>query len=600
MLSSMWNTLKYWYCIFIITFLSCVGNSALAVPTISVSEIKPGMKGYGLTVFRGTKPERFDVEVISIVPNFLLKQDIILIRCNHPVTDDAGVIGGMSGSPIYFDNRLAGALAYGWQFSKEPIAGVTPIANMLDVLKRKPRMASVFFHRKGTILKLAEHAGASFMEAAKDSFFNLFSKSGNETMLPSRTPLSLGGFSASAQKLLGDALSNFGIEAMMGGGSSKGVDGPTSFEPGSSIGVQLIRGDMSAVGIGTVTYVEGHDVLAFGHPMFNLGEGYFPVTTATIHAVISSIARSNKLGSPLNEAGSLTQDRTACIAARTDKSAAMIPVIVTVNDPENRRKATYNTEIISHRILTPQLMQAALDSIVEDAASDAEDVTVQMKGVLKIKGRPPVTLSDSGASRRGLGAVTPYFLPTAVVGAVLDNPFESVSIESVNLDISLLYRLEDAVVIAAYVTASNPDPGDTVNVYVRLMKYDDKEQVITVPVTIPMSAAGKSVEIEVSGGGYTQPVTAEPRNLDEAMKNVEKMYPPKSLVIQMDVEKEGVAVQGLVLDQLPLSAINTMKPQTGFDRFDQFDSKLIQVVGTPYLIEGKQSFKLNVANRRPK
>ncbi len=597
---SMWNPLKYGHVITVVAFVLCVSASAHAVSTISVSEIKSGMKGYGLTVFQGTRPERFEVEVISIVPNFLLKQDIILIRCKHPIIDQAGVIGGMSGSPIYFNDRLAGALAYGWQFSKEPIAGVTPISNMLEVLKRKPRMSSGFFKSKKTILNMLERGGEAFASAADKSFFNSFQKGANESLLPTRTPLMLGGFAASAKRLLGEALENFGIEPMAGGSASSGVDGPTTFEPGGSIGVQLIRGDMSAVGIGTVTYVDGNDVLGFGHPMFNLGEGIFPVTTATIHTVLSSIARSNKLGSPLREAGSLIQDRTACIAARTDQSAPMIPLTTTVNEPLSNRKSTYRTEIISHRILTPQLMQAALDNIIEDAASDVEDVTIEMKGSLKLKGRSPIVLSDSGASRRGLRAAASYFRPTAIVGAVLDNPFEVVTVESIDLDITLNYGLEDAVVTAAYVTESNPEPGDTVNVYVRLMKYNDKEQVMTIPVAVPLSAAGKSVEIEVSGGDYSQPMTAEPRNLDEALKNIEELYPPKSLVVKMDVEKEGVALRGLVLDQLPLSVVNAMKPQAGFERFEQYDSKSVQIIRTPYLIEGKRSFKINVANRRPK
>ncbi len=581
-----------------ISFFFAMGAHA-AVSTISVDELHPGMKGYGLTVFQGTKPERFDVEVISIVPNFLLRQDIILIRCNHPVTDNAGVIGGMSGSPIYFDGRLAGALAYGWQFSKEPIAGVTPIANMLEVLKRKPRGQSSFLGKRGTLIDLSRQARTE-KRGASAGYFNLFTKNPGQTLLPARTPLTLGGFSSAAQKLLVDSLRPFGMDPVMGGGTSSAkTDGPKSFENGGAIGVQLIRGDMSAVGIGTVTLVDDKNILAFGHPMFNLGEGYFPVTTAQIHTVIASLARSNKLGSPLYVAGSLVEDRQACIAARTDKTAAMVPVHITVNDPRSKRKDTYYVEVASHRVLTPRFVQAALANVIDDAASDVADVMAEIKGVLKITGRPPITLYDAGASRDGVAAVAPLFRPVALVGAVLDNPFEEVAIESLEFDITLHYGLDAALIVGAYVTAENPEPGETINVYVRLMKFNDKEQTLTVPLTIPKTAGGKTVDIEVAGGDFVQPNLAEPTNLDDALNNLQKLYPSKSLVVTLNAADEGVSMHGRVMEQLPPSAVNTLKPTSGFDQFDQHKTDLAHITKTPYLIEGRQSFKLTVADRRP-
>ena len=564
--------------------------------TISVSEIKPGMKGYGLTVFQGTEPERFEVEVISIVPNFLLKQDVILIRCKHPVTDNAGVIGGMSGSPIFIEGRLAGALAYGWQFNKEPMAGVTPIANMLAVLKRKPRSDTNFLRRRPMLL--GNTAQAKTPAPPKDSFFSRFSTN-TEGIVPARTPLSLGGFSQSAQKLLGGVLETFGFEPMMGGGTASEPHGPSTFQNGSAIGVQLIRGDMSATAIGTVTLVDGKNVLAFGHPMFNLGEGYFPVTTAEIHTVIASLARSNKLGSPLRTVGSLVQDRTACIAARTDKTAETVPVNIVVSDPRAGRTDRYRAEVISHRLLTPRFMQTVLANVIDDAASDVADVTAEMSGTVKLSGRPPITVQDSGASRLGAAGIAPYFRPVVLVGAVMDNPFEEIAVESVDLKINLRYGLEAALVTGAYITAENPHPGDTVNVYVRLMKYGDKEQLITVPVTVPLHAAGKTLDVEVGGGEFIQPVMPEPRNLDDALANVKRLYPPKSLVVKLDTEDPGVTMEGRVLDRLPPSVVNTLRPSTGFDRFNQYKTELVRVTETPYLIEGRQSFKFTVADRRP-
>lgn len=590
-------------CNFIIALiLMTTGFLAQAVPIIQVSEIKPGMKGYGLTVFQGTKPERFDVEVISVIPNFFVKKDIILIRCNHPVTDQSGVIGGMSGSPIFLDGRLAGALAYGWSFSKEPIAGVTPISAMMDVLKRKPKMKTNFFKRKGTVIALGEKfENEAGLPKIKDEsgYFEAFAKNAGTSIIPARTPLTLAGFSSSVQKMLSEALEIFEIEPMMGGGASSSKEDPITFENGSAIGVQLIRGDMAATGIGTVTLVDGKNVLAFGHPMFNLGEGYFPVTTARIHTVISSLARSNKLGSPISPAGSLVQDRTSCIAARTDKKADMVPVSIVVSDPQNKQTDSYKVEVISHRLLTPRFVKAVIANVINDAASDVNDVTAEIKGAIKISGRPGISVFDAGVSRMGAGGVAFSSRPVSIIEGILGNPFEPVSIESMKFEITLRYGLEVALLSGAYITAENPKPGEKINVYVRLMKFDDEEQIITVPITIPVSAAGKTLDVEVSGGDFTRPIMAEPINLDEALDNVQRLYPSKSLVIKLNAAEEGVTMHGRILDQLPPSVVNTLRPTSGFDRFDQYKTESVRITETPYLIEGKQSFKITVANRRP-
>jgi hypothetical protein len=569
-----------------------------ALDTIATTDIKPGMKGFGFTVFRGTTPEKFNVEVVSVVPNFLLRQDIILVRVDHPVTDNAGIIGGMSGSPVYIDGKLAGALAYGWRFNKEPLAGVTPIDNMLDVLKRKPRRPPSLIRKNSTAMGL-NLAKLKRGPVSASAFFKFFENQKSGDIIPARTPLTLGGFSPAASRILDEALSPFGIDPMVGGGSSGKGHGPTHFENGGSIGIQLIRGDMSATGIGTVTLVKGKNILGFGHPMFNMGEGHFPVTTAHIHTVIASLARSNKLGSPLNVAGSLVQDRTACVAARTDRSAEMIPMTVDITDSRTKRKERYSVELVSHPLLTPRFVDAALSNIITHAASDAEDVTAEIKGALTISGRrESFTLYDSGASRSGLGSMTRYLRPVAVIAAVMDNPFETVNVEKIDFDITLNFGLEYATIIGAYVTSENPKPGETINVHVKLLKYDDREKILTIPIEIPLLAAEKTISIEVAGGDSVTPFMAVPRNLDDALENTTRFYPSKSLVVSVGVPGQGISMQGRILERLPASAVNTLKPSSGVDLSQTLKTELRKVTPTAYLVDGKESFKITVGPRR--
>lgn len=580
--------------------MSLAARPSGAVETIGTDEIKPGMKGYGLTVFQGTKPVKFGVEVVSVVPNFLLRQNIILIRCDHPVTDRAGIIGGMSGSPIFIEGRLAGALAYGWRFSTEPLAGVTPISNMIDVMKRKPRRSLNPTKRGGRTLAALPTRARPAVPRPVSTFFSRFEQDTSSDLLPARTPVTLGGFLPFARGLLEEALKGFGIEPMAGGGGSSDGKGPTRFENGGSIGVQLIRGDMSATGIGTVTLVDGKNVLAFGHPMFNIGESYFPVTTAEIHTVISSLSRSNKLGSPLNVAGSLVQDRDACIVARTDLSTRMIPVAVTVRDPRNQRRDRYSVEIASHQLLAPRFLQAALVNIITHAAADTEDVTAEITGELVLSKGRRVTLSDSGASRRGLSSLAGYFRPVALVNAVLDNGFEDVTIQSLKYDITLRYGLDYAVLQSAYVTAPHPKPGEIINVHLRMLKYNDEEQILSVPVQIPVTAAGKTIKVEVAGGESVSPVMAPPRNLDDALENLNRFYPAESVVVSLNIPGEGIAMHGRILEQLPPSAVSILDPVAGDDQIKRYKTALRKVTPTEYLVDGKVSFKLKVEERRIK
>jgi hypothetical protein len=571
----------------------------LGFDTISTDEIKPGMKGYGLTVFEGTEPERFEVEVISVVPNFLLRQDIILVRISHPITDKAGVIGGMSGSPVFIEGRLAGAVAYGWAFSKEPIAGVTSIIDMLKVLKRKERGSGFGARLQAAAPFPLAGDEKNRAKTEKDDYFGFFKNREAGEIVPVRTPLTLGGFAGSARRILEETLSKFGLDPVAGGGSGKG-DGPKQFVQGGALGVQLIRGDMSATAIGTVSAIKGKSVMAFGHPMFNMGEGYLPVTTARIHTVIASLMRSNKLGSPLNEAGSLVQDRNACIVARTDKRAAMIPVGIKLVDERTKRKESYNVEIALHRALTPRFVQAALVNVIIDAASDFADVTAEITGDMKVTGRPSIRLYDSGASRVGLARLAGYFRPVGVVDAVINNPFEEAAVESLDFEIRLRYGLELATITGAYLTSEQPEPGEVINVHVRLKKYDSPEQILTVPIRIPEAAAGKEIQLEVAGGDYITPVMPEPQNLNDLLTNVTRFYPPKSLVVGINIPGEGVSLRGRLIERLPESAVDALLPTVGYEQISRHRTALREVTTTPFLVEGKETIKVTVGGLKNK
>ncbi|HEX9103844.1 MAG TPA: SpoIVB peptidase S55 domain-containing protein, partial [Polyangia bacterium] len=388
------------------------------VSIMPISEIRAGMKGYGLTVFQGLKPERFDIRVISVLHNFLPKQDIILVQSDDPRLIHSGIVAGMSGSPIYIEGRLAGALSYGWHFAKDPIAGVTPIETMMAELKRPLRgrlatpVAEAANERRTDGRRGLDADGRRSLDdviaSRRETNDRLAARApllarlplpplpegGEPRLVRASVPLSLAGFGAAAFAELTHALEPFHVVPLQGGGGAgrPNAAGPTRFEDGGSIAVELIRGDVSAAGTGTVTRVEGDKVLAFGHPMFNVGEIYLPIASAEIHTFMSALSSSFKMASPLKEIGSLIQDRQSGIIGDTSQRADMIPVHVRVGGP-NRPVEDFHFEVVRHRFLTPMLASTVVANAAQNAASDVADATITVRSNLAVRGYKPLELT---------------------------------------------------------------------------------------------------------------------------------------------------------------------------------------------------------------
>jgi len=304
------------------------------------------------------------------------------------------------------------------------------------------------------------------------------------------------------------------------------------------------------------------------------------------------------MGSPLGEIGSLTQDRNACIAARTDLRAAMIPVQIRVDTGEPLVDDTYRVEIVSHRLLTGRLIHAALFNVLESAASDAEDITADVEGVLKIKGRAPLTISDAGVSRSGILPLSSYLRPAMIAGAVLSNPFENVEIESLELRLKVRYGLSYSNITSIYVTNQNPSPGDTVNLNIRLVSFGGKERIMTVPLVIPPDTENQKIQVTVGGGDYVPPTLSVPENLDDLLENVKRLYPSRSVVVQVGIASEGVSLRGALMEDLPGSAVFSLKPTSSYENLSTFKTSQTSLHPTDELIAGKETLVLSVGPRR--
>lgn len=581
--------------------LALGATSAAAAPaTLDVANIRPGQKGYGLTVFRGFKVERFQVEVIDVLRNFLPKQDIILMRGDHAVLRRAGVLGGMSGSPIYLDGKLVGALAYGWRFSKEPIFGVTPIANMLQILKRKargPAQAGALVADSAARSKARVRRLLARLADRTDPFVKLgwprprrrWPKS--SVLVPVSVPLSVAGLSPRALPNLKRAFAAYGFEPLQGGGTGK-VEGPKKFEVGGAIGVRLVSGDVAMTGTGTVTHMQGNKVLAFGHSMFNAGEIYLPVVSAKIIHPLASVSRSFKLSTPARQLGMLMQDRQAGIMADTTGRVAMIPM--TVNIKSAKASSTYKVQLAKHKFLTPSLVRNVLTAAVKEAMSDVAASTFSMTTRFSLKGLPSATIREDNFSSGGLRLGLYFSRGVRALQAVTNNAFAPAALERVDIDIDVTFGQRPQELIALSVGNSVAAPGSTVQLEARFRDFGGKESTRTFPVKIPRDMRGGIIVLELAGGRYTRPDTPTPKNLRQLLAYVQQGYSGKSLVLSIYLPTEGLTMDGRVLKDLPESVLDTLRSGTTTGDEQVLKTKVRRIFDAGRLISGRKQIRLRV------
>ena len=562
--------------------LASVGAIGQSTPGfIHVDEIRPGMKGYGLSVFRGTVPERFDVEVIDVLHNFRPNQDLILIRTPHPLLDRARGVAGMSGSPIYLEGRLAGAYAYGWSYGTDPVVGVTPIANMLAELERPVRLDMFPGARP---LRSGPSAESTGRPPSKERFAGLPPFRGDHevsalstiralqeqraaTQAPvglhrATTPIMLGGLHDSVAHMLAKELEPLGFVATQSsvGGSSKG--GPKRFEPGGAVAVELARGDISITGVGTVTYVDkGGRTLAFGHPMMEAGTSGLPTATARVLHVLVSESRSFKIAEAGQPLGALVQDRQPAIVIDPDIEPARIPIRVKVNGVEGAPKTEWRVEVASHRILTPSIVFGVILNAVKSTAGDVTDVIFRARSKVGIEGHGVVSLDEQGFSPMGAAspAVFSQLRMFGLMEAAFANAFESSRVTSIDLELDLERSREVFQVSDASVASDEVDPGEEVTIYVRLRRVDLPDTIRAVKVRIPKAAAGQTVRVRVAAGN--QIAIEQPRagSLGDLIERTHRRYPATSLVVALQMPTRGLSFEGHVVDSLPASALNSLQ-----------------------------------------
>src|SRR5713226_5604217 len=455
---------------------------------LPVDQVKPGMKGYAYTIFAGDQIEKFDLVVIGVMPNFLgPKQSIILVQLEGPKVEHTGVVAGMSGSPVYIEGKLAGALSLKLGiFTKEPIAGVTPIESLLEIETVGEAQAA----QNPTAALPAEAATSSGepAAAAPETQFPVPSElaqrigGGSGAFLtPIETPLVFSGFNAATVRRYGEQLTGYGMAATQGGtGTSQADD--ARVQAGDMVGVVLLRGDLSIYGACTVTTLIGNQLLACGHPLFGFGAVDFALARARVVTTLSSELASTKIVNIGGVIGTLTQDRLTGVLGRVGPGPRMIPVELSVVTPAREKK--FHFEMSANRKLAPVLIGlATFNGLVANTAY-SEGTTLRLTGTMEIAGHTAMRLEN-------MFAPTDAFIPDgafvaanvqAAFGRVFANPYETAKIERITLRVESLPERRWASIENAWCEKSEAQPGESVTVKVLLRPYRGAPFLQDVPI----------------------------------------------------------------------------------------------------------------------
>jgi hypothetical protein len=582
--------------------------------TISVDEIKEGMKGYGLTVFHGTQPERFDVEVIGVLHEFRPGEPLIVIRTPNPRLDVVKTVHGMSGSPIFLDGRLAGAYSYALsQFPIEPVAGVTPIDLMLTEMRRP--IPPGFWPVEGTaplpggkpLVPRPAHASAESFDGAPGSYdlqthaAQLATRAGDvgSQVRPAATPLMMAGIGDHAAAALRKLMEPLGIEPLQGGGgNANDPSAPAHFVNGGGLGVQLARGDISLMGLGTATFADGAGhVAGFGHPMFNAGDSAMPTCIAKVLWINGSTMASHKVGECARPMGTLVQDRQTAIVLDEALTAPTVPVDIEVVGAVGAPKTRWHAEIAEDKFMGPGLAAVSLGSVIEATTSERRDLTWKLTSRVCVASHGCVDLEDVGVAAGGVPETPEWFRSKLVntVGDVLNNPWEQARLTKVEARFEVryardLWRLRGVELLDPVVDARSK-----ARLRLHLVPQDGPESTRVVEVTMPAELAGKDVEIEVVPGYDVMPELAPPESLDELLANEPRQtVAPRSLVLQFRVPSQGIAYRGRVTQRLPPLTLDSLRPVSSDTGPETFQSWSRTVVPLDWYVEGRDKVKVKV------
>ncbi len=606
-----------------------------------VSEVKIGMKGYGLSVFKGTKIEKFDVEVLSILHNFNPKYDVVLIKCFGPFLEHTGSIAGMSGSPIYLHDdaghdRMIGAFAYGWPLTKDPVAGVQPIEYMLQLptarhdstAATKPTTAPADAANSGDAKAAADvpmkwsladagllpfpgrHASiAPVLQAIKSRSESTIGMTGDGDSIPRlqplTTPIMVSGMSPQLLEIYAPAFKSLGFAALQAGGSSSAADQPDPpLEPGSVLAVPLMTGDVDMTAIGTCTEVIGDHWFGFGHPFNSEGATSLPMGAGSINYVIANLQTSFKLGAMSKPLGTLSTDQTVGVAGETGPVAPTIPIEFAVTYADGTPPRTYHFQSALHPRFTPLLASMAFNSAITGVSELPPYNTLDYNIDLEFAGGEKLHIANRAVNSNAADLFNEIGVPMT---AAAENPFRRVLIKKVSGTVHVSPEARSATIMDVQVPRAKYRPGETIKAFVTYKPFRAEEAILEVEMDVPHDLQQGTYQLVISDAQRYFLDEQQSKPFRFTAEKVEDVFSvlrdvtairENALYLRLVRQPDGVALGRTALSHLPSSRRQILLG-AGRSTTTAYVSSNVKVVPTELVMDGSAEFAITI-DRSPK
>jgi hypothetical protein len=551
------------------------------------------MKGIGRTVFQGDKIEEFQVEIVGLIPHIGPEQDLILAKCSGGPLATTGIMAGMSGSPVFVDGKLIGAVAYSWGFSKEAIAGITPIGEMLAIGARADAAGGK--RRAGARIAWNEVLATTERPADLPAFFaqrldrlGARPASGASPALP----LAVAGLGAEGVARIAPNLARAGFLPMQSAAPAGSASTAAPLVPGSPVGVKLVRGDVDMTATGTVTWVDGDRLYAFGHPLYGLGEVDLPLTAARIETLLPSFERSAKIAVPLAEAGAFRQDRASAIFGKLGASPKMIPVRLQLTDGSGTKR-TYAFDVADDAMLAPILLYLSLQGVVENVERTFGAATVRLSegSVIKVEGSDDIRLDNLFA---GDGAATSACgLSAYLLYVLMNNEWADAQVRGVNLLFEYDRAPRTALVRRVTLDRYRVTAGSSVTARIVISPYRGPDEVLEREIAIPEETPAGPLTLQVGSAAAinrTDDVEGPiyPRDLGQLVTLINRLRRNDRVYVLASRADSGAYLGGSRLPNLPPSVTSVLTRPRSYGNFAYVPERgiLEEEIRTDTAVEG--------------
>jgi hypothetical protein len=577
-------TRKWFLAAVISIMLPLPGNVWPQAEFFRVEDVRPGMKGIGKTCYQGSKPEEFQVEILGVLRGLNPGSDAVLARMSGGPLAQVGIFEGMSGSPVFIDGKLLGAVAFSFPFAKEAIAGITPITQMVDAFVEgldaaapgtKIMKKSMLWNYQlpvpegaGTLPGLAVTSIDTHLQPALSPF-------AGHALQPISTPLSLGGLSPESLRMFAPQFRALGFSVLQGTGAASLQTGggqpqatPASdsapLEPGANLVIPLVSGDLDVSAGGTVTYINGKKLYAFGHPLFNLGFSQLPMYKGRAITVFPSLQSSFKILEATEPAGVLRQDRGLGVYGLLGEKASTIPMRVRVTTSRGVKKA-FHYEVANDRLLTPLLINLTLFNSITASERAMGVSTLRVKGRIVLKGEEPIVIenrfsSDSSSpANAALSIAAPVFF-------ILSSGYKNLQFEDIDIEIASVEDDRVAVLDSLRMDRAELKAGESMRLDIMYRKADGEVLRDAYPVTIPMEIPPGPISMLVANGTTIMAMdTMEqgedmiPRDLAQLVRLINNLRKNDRLYLRLFRREAGAVVKGEGLPGLPPSVLSILR-----------------------------------------